>query len=37
MKTLLPKQQTRDRSNHVRRDERFLSLAQVDKLSPELK
>jgi len=32
MKTLLPKEQTWDRSKYVRRDERFLSLAQIDKL-----
>ena len=37
MKTLLPKQQTWGRSKHVRRDERFLSLAQIDKLYHELK
>jgi len=37
MKTLLPKQQTWGRSKHKRRDERFLSLAQIDKLCHELK
>ena len=36
MKALLLKLQTRGRSKHVRRDERFLSLAQVDKLYYEL-
>jgi len=35
MKTLLPEEQTLDRSKHVRRDERFLS-AQIDKLYHEL-
>jgi len=29
MKTLSPKQQTWDRSKHVRRNERFLSSAQI--------
>ena len=37
MKTLLVKQQTCGRSKHVRRDERFFSLAQTDKLYHELK
>jgi len=37
IKTLLPKEQTWGRSKHVRRDERFLSLAQIDKLYQELK
>jgi len=37
MKTLLVKQQTYGRSKHVRRDERFISLAQTDKLYHELK
>jgi len=37
MKTIFPKQQTLDRSKHVRRDERFLSLAHIDKLCHELK
>jgi len=37
MKTLLPKEQTYGRSKHVRRDERFLSLAQIDKLGHQLK
>jgi len=37
MKTLLPKEQTFDRAKHVRRDERFLSSAQIDKLCHELK
>jgi len=37
MKTLLPKEQTWNRSKHVRRDERFLSLAQFDELYHELK
>ena len=32
-----PKEQTWGRSNHVRRDERVLSLAQIDKLYHELK
>jgi len=36
MKALLQKQQTWGRSKHVQRDERFLSLAQVDKLYHEL-
>ena len=36
MKTLLPKELPRGRSKHVRRDERFLSLAQIDKISHEL-
>jgi len=31
IKTLLPKEQTWGRSKHMRRDERFLSLAQIDK------
>jgi len=31
MKTLLPKEQTWGRSKYVRRDERFLSIAQIDK------
>jgi len=35
MKTLSPKEQTLGRSKHVRRDERFLSLAQIDKLYRE--
>jgi len=35
MVTLLPKEQTRDRSKPVRRDECFLSLAQIDKLYHE--
>jgi len=37
IKTLLLKEQTWDRPKHVRRDERFLSLAQIDKLYHELK
>jgi len=37
MKTSLPKVQTRGRSKHVRRDERFLSLAQIDKIYHELR
>jgi len=37
MKKLLPKEQTRRRSKHVRRDERFLSLAQIDELYHEFK
>jgi len=37
MKTLLLKEQTWGRSKHVCRDERFLSLAQIDKLYHELK
>jgi len=37
MKTLLPKEQTRGRSKHVRRNERFPSLAQIDKFYHELK
>ena len=37
MKTLLPKEQTWGRSKHVRRDERFLSLAQSDILYYRLK
>jgi len=36
MKTSLPKEQTWGRSKHVRRNERFLSLAQIDKLYHEL-
>jgi len=35
-KTLLPKKQTWARSKHVRCDERFLSLAQIDKFYHEL-
>jgi len=37
MKTFLQKEQTSGLSKHVRRDERFLSLAQIDKLYHELK
>jgi len=37
MKTLVPKEQTWGRSQYVRRAERFLSLAQIDKLYHELK
>jgi len=37
IKTLLPKEQTWGQSKHVRRDERFLSLAQIDELYHELK
>jgi len=37
IKTLLPKEQTWRRSKHVRSNERFLSLAQIDKLCLELK
>jgi len=37
MKTLLLKEQTWGRSKHVCRDERFLSLGQIDKLDHELK
>jgi len=36
MKTMLPKQQTWGWSKHVRRDERFLSLAQIDELTMSL-
>jgi len=35
--TLLPMDQTPGRSKHVRRNECFLSLAQIDKLYYELK
>jgi len=37
MKTIFPKQQTLDQSKHVRRDERFLSLAHIDKVYHEPK
>jgi len=37
MKTLLPKEQILTRAKHVLRDERFRSLAQIDKLYHELK
>jgi len=37
METLSPKEQTWGRSKHVRRDERFFSSAQIDKLYHELK
>jgi len=37
MNTLLPKEQTRGLSKHVRRDERFLSLSPIDKFYHELK
>jgi len=37
IKTLLPKEQAWGRSKHVRRDERFPSLAQIDELYHELK
>jgi len=37
IKTLLPMEQTWGRSKHVRCDERFVSLAQIDKLYHELK
>jgi len=36
MKTLLLKEQTWGRSKHVRRDGRFFSLAQIDKLTMSL-
>jgi len=35
IKTLLPEKQTWGRSKHVRSDERFLSLEQIDKLYHE--
>jgi len=37
METLLPKQRTWVPPKHVRRDERLLSLAPIDKLYYELK
>jgi len=36
MKTLLPKEQTWGRPMHLCRHERFLSLAQIDKIYHEL-
>jgi len=36
LKTSLPKEQTWGRSKYVRRDERFLSLAQIDQFCHEL-
>jgi len=37
MKTLSPKEETWGRSKHVRSDERFLSLAQIDNFTMSLR